>query len=178
MVETKNLDGREFVRWLEREKIPWEHGIMNLPDSAVTFLDTFRGMTFYNSRKRPILHVHMFVKLAPSGDDAAAPGSMTMKKNEADFQAEIRRLGILLVEKNLGCELENKECATLSNGGGVEVHMVRDVAPLKPMLCVSFRLPEEVERLDRIESWPAWEEPKDDANDDDERPKKKIKPNE
>jgi len=40
-----NLDGREFIQKLVRDGIVFDHVIMNLPASAVTFLDVFRGIS-------------------------------------------------------------------------------------------------------------------------------------
>jgi len=151
-VTTYNLDGRAFVRKLEADGVRWGHGIMNLPDSAPEFLDVFRGMKFTGDL--PIMHVHTFVKVDP----LICGSSLAMKRNEDRFLEEIRRLGVEKVEHFLGCELENKSTKALSEGEGVQVHMVRDVAPLKPMLCVSFRLPRAVLALDRIEEWPKWGE--------------------
>jgi len=124
---------------------------MNLPDSAVEFLDVFRGWVKpLGLRSMPIICVHTFVKLDPAAND-----SMSIKKGNEKMKAEIRKLGILRCEEYLGCELENKGSEVF--GEGVEVHIVRDVAPLKPMLCVSFRLPEAVCSLERIENWPGWQ---------------------
>jgi len=52
-VKSYNLDARDFVRKLINENIFFEHVIMNLPASAIDFLDVFKGLCcekqkFYN----------------------------------------------------------------------------------------------------------------------------------
>lgn len=129
-----NLDGRDFVRKMVQLSSlsssllassttnqsvqgnysrPFTHVVMNLPASAVEFLDVFHGL--YTPHKQllqlPMIHCYCFSKSQFPGDDAKRQ-----------------------VEKNLGCSL-NSECS---------VHCVRDVAPKKVMVCVSFKLPESV----------------------------------
>lgn len=76
----------------------------------------------FTGKTLPRIHVHCF-------------GS---KADDADEEA-IERCA-----KALGCPLERKE-------HDVSVRIVRDVAPNKNMLCVSFTLPAEVRQLPRIE---------------------------
>ncbi|CAI6012804.1 unnamed protein product [Closterium sp. NIES-65] len=96
---------------------PWrhvDHVVMNLPASAITFLDSFRG-AFSRAHWEgplPLVHTYCFHR---SGHTA-----------EAVMQE---------VERHLGTAVD---AATLS------IHPVRNVAPNKDMLCVSFRLPESV----------------------------------
>lgn len=127
-----NLDGRDFVRkmvWLSSSSSllessitdqsiqgsysrPFTHVVMNLPASAVEFLDVFHGL--YTSHKQlvlPMIHCYCFSKSQSPGDDAKQQ-----------------------VEKNLGISLKSE----------YSVHCVRDVAPKKAMVCVSFKLPESV----------------------------------
>ena len=74
----------------------------------------------------PRIHVHCF----------------SSKDDDADDQA-IQRCA-----KALGCPLDKQD-------HNVSVKIVRDVAPNKNMLCVSFNLPEQVRELPRILSAPA-----------------------
>ena len=120
-VESSCLDGREFVHKLTDEGTVVSDVIMNLPATAVEFLDAFRGWNV--GVCRPMVHVYCFVK-CESMDASDAKGRILPR-----------------VESALGCGLAEAE---------VKVHIVRDVAPKKPMCCVSFRLPEEVAGLERV----------------------------
>jgi len=98
------------------------HFVMNLPDSAITFLDAFRGILSSLSSQEigevydtmPMIHCHCFTR--------------ETEPDKADVDIRKR------VEEQLGRPL----------GEGVSLHMVRSVAPNKDMYCISFRLPREV----------------------------------
>ncbi|EGI64198.1 tRNA (guanine-N(1)-)-methyltransferase [Acromyrmex echinatior] len=121
-----NMDGRNFLREVVKDNILTrraqnlpgsEHIIMNLPASAIEFLDIlpdwFTQEEFKNvCLKPPIFHVYCFVK-ADKGDDVCM-------------------LGRLLVEEKLGY--------TLSAESIVSIHNIRDVSPNKQMIRVSFLL--------------------------------------
>jgi tRNA (guanine37-N1)-methyltransferase len=116
------LDGREFIHSLMSRapsKTP-SHVIMNLPATAVEFLDAFRSWPA--ALPPPTVHVYCFVKC--------------QSLDASDAEAKIRPR----VEAALGCA-----------AGELAVHLVRDVAPKKPMCCVSFRLPEAVGGLERVD---------------------------
>ncbi|KAL9952179.1 hypothetical protein ACROYT_G039394 [Oculina patagonica] len=132
-----NMDGRDFVRKMVQlsfppassfssssstdqglqgnaSKIlqPFTHVVMNLPASAVEFVDVFQGL--YSAHRHaalPTIHCYCFSKSQSPGEDAKEQ-----------------------VEKKLGSSLTS-QCS---------VHFVRDVAPKKVMVCVSFKLPESV----------------------------------
>lgn len=137
-----NLDGREFIRLLcgqvsrtrfeemraegtlpERFTfpepgvgIPFDHVVMNLPASAVEFLDVFRGVfpaATWASRPLPRVHCYTFAR----GEGEAA-----------------RSAAIAAVEQHLGGSIAAEEAQA-------QAHLVRDVAPNKVMFCVSFRVP-------------------------------------
>ncbi|KAI0275133.1 Met-10+ like-protein-domain-containing protein [Gloeopeniophorella convolvens] len=98
------------------------HYIMNLPDSAITFLDAFRGAlasadlaALYDVM--PTVHCHCFTR--------------EMERGAAERDIRQR------VEARLGCVLGTEE-------DGVSLHLVRSVAPNKDMYCISFRLPRSV----------------------------------
>eukprot|EP00546_Thalassionema_frauenfeldii_P015911 CAMPEP_0178896796 /NCGR_PEP_ID=MMETSP0786-20121207/1384_1 /TAXON_ID=186022 /ORGANISM="Thalassionema frauenfeldii, Strain CCMP 1798" /LENGTH=110 /DNA_ID=CAMNT_0020567263 /DNA_START=225 /DNA_END=557 /DNA_ORIENTATION=- len=74
---------------------------------------------------------------------------------------DAKKTAVARCEKALGCNLSN-----------VSVHLVRDVAPKKNMLCVSFTLPESARSLAKI-SIPVNEYSLDDGEC--ERACKKIK---
>ncbi|KJA28410.1 hypothetical protein HYPSUDRAFT_62040 [Hypholoma sublateritium FD-334 SS-4] len=98
------------------------HFVMNLPDSAITFLDAFRGILSDAEDRNlsgtysemPMIHCHCFTR------------ELEPEKAEADIRQR--------VEEKLGHAL----------GGETSFHLVRSVAPAKEMYCVSFRLPREV----------------------------------
>ncbi|GMH62965.1 hypothetical protein TL16_g03595, partial [Triparma laevis f. inornata] len=117
-----NMDGRAFIHKLGADKTMFDHVIMNLPAIAVEFLDAFRGWDVEHCR--PMVHVHCFVKNAE--DDEVV-----------DFAKQ-------RCENALGCKLSFEE-------DGFKTHLVRDVAPKKPMLCVSFKLPYELMKLEKVD---------------------------
>ncbi|TDL28086.1 hypothetical protein BD410DRAFT_761443 [Rickenella mellea] len=97
------------------------HFVMNLPDSAIEFLNAFQGVLSDVSgdlravyHTMPMIHCHCFTRyLEP-----------------AEAEADI----ISRVVKSLGYVLEED----------VSLHLVRSVAPNKDMYCISFRLPRKV----------------------------------
>ncbi|KAL5121397.1 tRNA(m(1)G37)methyltransferase [Pleosporales sp. CAS-2024a] len=112
----------------------FQHYVMNLPASAITFLPSFIGLYAHmpdmpahemkklfaphTACKLPMVHVYCF---SIKSDDNVAEAR--------DICAQIsRQLGYVLTP-------ETDE---------VLIHDVRDVAPKKRMFCASFRLPEEV----------------------------------
>jgi len=105
------------------------HFVMNLPASAITFLDCFRGLYAGHEdlfkggeRKLPLVHVHCF---ALKSDD------------------DVPLLDIAeRVSKELGVAMRHGD--NLETEGVVAIHDVRDVAPAKRMFCATFRLPAEV----------------------------------
>ena len=122
-LKTYNLDGRVFIRHLEKENVMYHHAIMNLPAIAIEFLDVFRGWKAPSTHPEhmPTIHVHCFVKYVTVED--------------------MKETALKRCEKALGCSLARDN---------VEIHVVRDVSPKKNMLCISFRLPGEVKNLARI----------------------------
>ena len=109
----------------------FNHYILNLPASAITFLPSFIGL--YADRERlfwpntntklPIIHVYCF---STKSDDN--------KEEEIKICKEI--------SEQLGYEMKPGD--DVETEGEVQVWDVRDVAPLKRMFCASFRLPGEV----------------------------------
>ncbi|CAN0173246.1 unnamed protein product, partial [Ectocarpus sp. 6 AP-2014] len=66
LLTTGNDCGRAFARKLIRERQVFHHAILNLPDSALTFLDTFRGVHWreHGFDSPPMVHVYCFSKAA------------------------------------------------------------------------------------------------------------------
>lgn len=115
-IEIFNMDGRRFIDsiFASEKARPITQVVMNLPNDAAEFLDSFRGVFRKQHTDRqftlPRIHVYGFSK-------AEDP--------EFDFHEKIR---IALSEVAFE----------------VEMHKVRLVAPGKWMLCASFVLPETV----------------------------------
>ena len=107
-----NLDGRDFIRKMAAEILKDSqqpvHVIMNLPASAVEFLDVFKnlGVDIYST---PTIHCYHFSKASDA---------------KADTLAAVNNI--------LGVALDD---------GTYSIHQVRDVAPKKLMLRISFKLP-------------------------------------
>ncbi|KAJ7070788.1 Met-10+ like-protein-domain-containing protein [Mycena amicta] len=95
------------------------HFVMNLPDSAIQFLDAFRGILCtpgadeIYANNLPMIHCHCFTREI---DPVAAKADILQRVSE--------RLGRRLTEFSL--------------------HLVRSVAPNKEMYCISFQLPRQV----------------------------------
>lgn len=169
-----NLDGREFIRespklleeWVKSEghvekrktikrrkvdpetsekttvrevevtnvKIPKyiSHYVMNLPDSAITFLDEFIGLyskypeveelvKSAEDFKLPIINVHCFEKFSPLDPEP------TMEElHKRVYERIVEKIDFRPPFKDF------------------KFHLVRKVAPTKPMFCVTFQLPHEV----------------------------------
>lgn len=123
-----NMDGREFIRQAVKdlqatsanEFKTFDHFVMNLPATAIEFLDTFRGLyreqkDLFNSTKQaklPMIHCHCFTKSPDAMKDIS------------------ERVG-----KIMGA-MPDIEKST--------AHWVRNVAPKKDMYCISFPLSSEV----------------------------------
>lgn len=119
---------RAFVRRLANEQgVRFQHCVMNLPASAVEFLDAFRQCFPPAFGELPMVHCYMFVR--PAIEDGAG------LQAQAD---SLRRQARKMVEEHLG--------GPLGEGANFEAHDVRDVAPNKHMMCASFRVPEYIGR--------------------------------
>ena len=113
----------------------FDHYVMNLPATAIEFLDAFSGLyagkeslfTPHTSQALPMIHVYCF-----SGHS----------ENERDDHVDIcqrisERIGYTITPEDQVGESGNKELEfTIFN--------VRLVSPKKQMFCASFRLPREV----------------------------------
>lgn len=143
-VSCSNLDGRAFIRELVRADLlnvmknfdgtelnRRYHVVMNLPDSAVDFLDAFDGLLVPtkgeeeateekgNKYRIPFLNIHCycFVK-------------------GIDEPAEAKEYVIKLASTKLGHPIPPEEVE--------EVYNVRKVAPAKYMYRISFRLAQDI----------------------------------
>ena len=129
-----NLDGREFIQKVTHELLEPQltskelstftehntHIIMNLPATAVHFLDTFKGLfscvhfDHRNSIRLPIIYCYCFSKSEDTPDEDA----------------------LQMVQRNLG--------VSALRAGTYSTYRVRSVAPNKVMMRVTFELPSEV----------------------------------
>lgn len=110
------------------------HYVMNLPDSALTFLDAFAGL-YADSKLRlaafgtdnpepaqyPLIHVHCFHKHEPT-EPEPTPEQICIDLKDKVNSIMTARLDV----------------------ADMLFHRVRKVAPTKLMYCVTFRLPKEV----------------------------------
>mmetsp|Transcript_17974 Transcript_17974/g.23499 ORF Transcript_17974/g.23499 Transcript_17974/m.23499 type:complete len:474 (-) Transcript_17974:35-1456(-) len=130
-----NIDAREFIKRACNGSLSQsssdetsgrnypDHIVMNLPASALTFLDALQGAftaSAVNARpgKLPMVHCHCF----------------TSKKDDKERRDDV----IQRAETYLGGSLEPYEV------NEVQVRNVRDVAPNKFMMCLHFRVPESI----------------------------------
>ncbi|KAJ3317786.1 tRNA (guanine(37)-N1)-methyltransferase [Boothiomyces sp. JEL0866] len=98
----------------DKEFYEIDHFIMNLPATAIEFLDSFAGLYVgHEKAKLPTIHCHCFTKTG-----------------EKQVQDTIQRTEAILGTK-LGDDL-------------ISVTNVRNVAPKKDMMCIAFKLPKAV----------------------------------
>ena len=112
-------------RYLRQPKT-FQHFVMNLPATAITFLDAFTGLYKGHEQlflpntdmKLPLIHVYCF-----------------STKSDDNQQEKIK----------ICDEISQQIGYTIKPGDeDVEIWDVRDVAPQKRMFCATFRLPAEV----------------------------------
>ena len=130
------------MRRLASEQKRFDHVVMNLPATAIEFLDVFQGLLSDSERRS-----HKSA-LENSGTTSAVStrgwweGSMplvhcycftTSSNPKRDVLGRVAH-ALGLGEDNIGALLE----------GGAHVHEVRDVAPHKWMMCAEFRIPRSV----------------------------------
>mmetsp|Transcript_10321 Transcript_10321/g.16564 ORF Transcript_10321/g.16564 Transcript_10321/m.16564 type:complete len:308 (+) Transcript_10321:673-1596(+) len=116
-VECFNLDGREFVKDITKRIMATEQQLynvvtMNLPAIAIEFLDVFKDLYPPTFTKDQMPRIHCY---------CFARG---------ETPEELRKDALDRVEDVLGHKIVQ-----------VDVHNVRNVAPKKEMLCLSFDLP-------------------------------------
>jgi tRNA G37 N-methylase Trm5 len=118
----------------ERPQV-FDHYVMNLPGSAIEFLDAFRGVYAghenlfapHTDKPLPLVHVYCF-----SGHS----------ENEHDDHVDICQR----ISERLGYTITTEDCVGGTGNPELElsIHNVRLVSPNKQMFCASFRLPREV----------------------------------
>ncbi|OBZ90883.1 tRNA (guanine(37)-N1)-methyltransferase [Choanephora cucurbitarum] len=121
-IKTYNMDGRAFIAQAVQDLSKdtssmhlFSHFIMNLPATAIEFLDAFRGIykgQSIPSESLPMIHCHCFTRSSdPVGD---------IKQR---------------ISQAMGSTVDIDK---------THLHWVRTVAPKKDMYCVSFRLCPEI----------------------------------
>lgn len=118
----------ELLRSLTRPRV-FDHYVLNLPASALSFLPSFIGLYPPALRAKlpegtvmPVVHVYCF---STKSDDNVSEG-------------------VKICEEISGLIGIGMRPGKIAEEGGVEIWDVRDVAPKKRMFCASFRLPESV----------------------------------
>ncbi|KAI0783315.1 guanine-N-1-methyltransferase [Abortiporus biennis] len=121
--QKKNVEGSQSEQGSPSGRNRITHFVMNLPASAVEFLDAFRGILspdnvggrdlsgIYDKANMPMIHCYTFTR------------ELETEKAEVDIRQR--------VEEQLGAPIEED----------ISFHLVRSVAPNKEMYCISFRLP-------------------------------------
>ncbi|XP_052007063.1 tRNA (guanine(37)-N1)-methyltransferase [Xyrauchen texanus] len=135
-----NMDGRDFIRGPVRERLPALmkgsqkiHMVMNLPALALEFLDAFKDL------------------LGPEPDQG-----LPFKDN----LPQVHCYGFSKENDPQKDVVERAEASLkISLQGQCSVHMVRNVAPNKEMMCVSFTLPKGVLYSQHTQDRDSSEEP-------------------
>lgn len=124
-VTTFKLDGREFIRGPVKDRLAGllssdagVHLVMNLPALALEFLDAFKGLLVSELGKE-------------TSEKSNLPKVHCYGFSKED---DPKKDVVARASASLGFDLEER-CS---------VHLVRNVAPNKEMMCVSFTLPREV----------------------------------
>ncbi|QDZ22378.1 tRNA (guanine(37)-N1)-methyltransferase [Chloropicon primus] len=150
MPEIFCMDAREFVRHVtsrngKRKKGPngeevqeppllFNHAVINLPATGLDFVDVFRGLfdrRVWKETDLPRVHCYTFIgKQLPEPEGAARPAMSDKEVKEILFRGVVER-----VEGLLGVNFSDDEAPL--------VREVRDVAPNKRMVLISFRVPAE-----------------------------------
>ena len=118
----------------------FDHYVMNLPGSAIEFLDAFQGIYAQheglfasNQRSLPMIHLYLF---------------QAKCETEREEQEEI----CSKISARIGATINASDPAN-----DLDLHYVRLVSPKKKMYCASFRLPASVafsnQTVDIVEPW-------------------------
>eukprot|EP00761_Pharyngomonas_kirbyi_P012080 gb/GECH01012107.1/.p1 GENE.gb/GECH01012107.1/~~gb/GECH01012107.1/.p1 ORF type:complete len:442 (+),score=89.88 gb/GECH01012107.1/:1-1326(+) len=119
-VYTYNMDGREFIKHLINNNIIFDTVLMNLPASAAEFLDVFINAFPEEWPQMPKIYCYTFVR-----------GKETAHKEA------IQIIGDFLFQD----ERYREHRSQFEENSDLSTYLVRDVAPNKFMVCVSFTFP-------------------------------------
>lgn len=123
-IRSYNLDGRDFIRHLNDNLVQYTDVIMNLPQSSISFLDVF-----INQKCRPTIHIYAFSSEADPVNDIRLRIANVL-------QCDPSLLPPALLWSKTQSKAVSEDCSI--------AHIVRDVAPKKVMVCLSFQLPKQV----------------------------------
>lgn len=151
-----NMDGHKFItttlktdllgRWNDPDFVGNLHVTMNLPALAVTFLPNFQGLLHgteaADSVPLPLVHVYMFTK---DTAESTAIGQVAENLGYSSKGVEVSQEGVLdgADSERRSRRRSHKDYDSLKARVREVVH-VRQVAPNKAMMRVSFQLPLEV----------------------------------
>lgn len=123
----------------EEEEAPlgpvvFDHAVINLPATGLDFVDVFKGLfprKVWQDRALPMVHCYTFV-----GKDLldAESSLRELKVDEREVKEALFKGVVRRVETLLGTKFEGED-------RGPVVREVRDVAPNKRMVLISFRVP-------------------------------------
>ncbi|KAG8939646.1 tRNA(m(1)G37)methyltransferase [Tulasnella sp. 424] len=121
--------GKETEAPLPNPRRRVDHFVMNLPATAIEFLDAYRGVLAPLKEKDPGAFEQVYGDRMPMVHCYA----FTREFDVGSAGADLRKRA----EEYLGGALGK-------DGEDVHYHLVRDVAPHKHMYCISFRLPKDI----------------------------------
>ena len=156
-LHTYNLDARRFIHKMNEDNIDVDHFIMNLPQLAPEFLDAFRcwkfGVDANNNKHRPMIHLHCFGEKPRSPDDDVRVERQVQQRCEAALGCPgcfDSAKTMMTTTTTTTASIESDDIAATTKENDFRVRLVRNVSPRKNMLCVSFRLPLEVEGVEKL----------------------------
>jgi tRNA (guanine37-N1)-methyltransferase len=160
-----NMDGREFAKMIAvkqlRGEVPsFDHVIMNLPASAAEFCDVFQNL-YADARKEILskIDVEQIPKKNLNDDITADCKQPLSPKSIAHTHSSILTRGQIRYPKvHCYCFIKDSQNpegdavalvskylnVSIKGQNGVHVHNVRNVAPSKEMMCVTFPLQESI----------------------------------
>ena len=126
---------------------------MNLPQSAPEFLDVFVGFSrriAKSDHPLPIIHVYAFSSAEDPVSDVANRCADIMNCHVNNLGSRVLSTTSLGITGVSGPEEFDLISKALFEERAVVGHLVRDVAPKKLMVCLSFHLPAEVANSEPI----------------------------
>lgn len=151
----------------------FDHAILNLPATAIDFLDAFRGFLYTRdsaaaaradgrrSRGGGDEGAPEEEEAVGAGGDVLCPAGLRVAHDDETNARPLPMLHVHCFERELDDEAsaEGAKARAVARAAaalgaplvypspGVQAHVVRYVSPQKPMLCLSFRLPRQAALL-------------------------------